>query len=160
MLLYSHTLGSFAHRRDATLSRRRRHDETWDCHLGIGESGPTGAEPACSANEGRVGRYRLIQRVEETASPTRRRSTLESRSGGLRARQRLRADPGERGIGRALPTSLGDDDDCAVGGDCREAGRPCMDADAAHTIMRGYNEEASRIAAARTRDHEESLQVR
>ena len=35
-----------------------------------------------------------------------------------------------------------------------------LDADAAHTIMRGYNAEARRIAAARTRDHEESLQVR
>ena len=35
-----------------------------------------------------------------------------------------------------------------------------LDADAARTIMRDYNEEASRIAAARTRDHEESLQVR
>jgi len=35
-----------------------------------------------------------------------------------------------------------------------------LDADAAHTIMRDYNEEASRIATARTRDHEESLQVR
>ena len=35
-----------------------------------------------------------------------------------------------------------------------------LDADAARTVMRGYNEEASRIAAARTRDHEESLQVR
>ena len=35
-----------------------------------------------------------------------------------------------------------------------------LDADAAHTIMQNYNQEASRIAAARTRDHEESLQVR
>ena len=35
-----------------------------------------------------------------------------------------------------------------------------LDADAARTIMRDYNEEANRIAALRVRDHNESLQVR
>ena len=35
-----------------------------------------------------------------------------------------------------------------------------LDADAAHTVMRNYLEEAHRLAASRTRDHEESLMVR
>ena len=34
-----------------------------------------------------------------------------------------------------------------------------LDADAAHTVMRNYLEEAHRLAASRTRDHEESLMV-
>ena len=72
---------------------------------------------------------------------------MESRSGGLRARQRLRADPGERGIGRALPTSLGDDDDCAVGGDCREAGRPCIRCLSPASTCRGVFERSLRAAA-------------
>ena len=73
--------------------------------------------------------------------------TLEPRSGGLRARQRLRADPGERGIGRALPTSLGDDGDCAVGGDCREAGRPCIRCLSPASTCRGVFGRSLRAAA-------------
>ena len=72
---------------------------------------------------------------------------MESRSGGLRARQRLRADPGERGIGRALPTSLGDDSDCAVGGDCREAGRPCIRCLSPASTCRGVFGRSLRAAA-------------
>ena len=72
---------------------------------------------------------------------------MESRSGGLRARQRLRADPGERGIGRALPTSLGDDGDCAVGGDCREAGRPCIRCLSPASTCRGVFGRSLRAAA-------------
>ena len=72
---------------------------------------------------------------------------MESRSGGLRAWQRLRADPGERGIGRALPTSLGDDDDCAVGGDCREAGRPCIRCLSPASTCRGVFGRSLRAAA-------------
>ena len=71
----------------------------------------------------------------------------ESKRGGLRARQRLRANPGERGIGRALPTSLGDDDDCAVGGDCREAGRPCIRCLSPASTCRGVFGRGLRAAA-------------
>ena len=95
-----------------------------------------------------MGRYRLIQRVEETVSH-------DAAAVNVRSRGEVASEPGNAfgltrvsgGLGRALPTSLGDDDDCAVGGDCREAGRPCIRCLSPASTCRGVFGRSLRAAA-------------
>ena len=73
----------------------------------------------------------------------------------VRSRGEVASEPGNAfgltrvsgGLGRALPTSLGDDDDCAVGGDCREAGRPCIRCLSPASTCRGVFGRSLRAAA-------------
>ena len=51
------------------------------------------------------------------------------------------------GLGELSPPLFGDDDDCAVGGDCREAGRPCIRCLSLASTCRGVFERSLRAAA-------------
>ena len=51
------------------------------------------------------------------------------------------------GLGELSPPLFGDDDDCAVGGDCREAGRPCIRCLSPASSCRGVFGRSLRAAA-------------
>ena len=128
-VLSTHTLGSFAHRRDATPSRRR--DETWDCRLGMGRIWSYGRVAGVLHERGERGPYRLIQRIEETRQATRRLNVgvdrgVASEPGDARAEVLAGPTRVSGGLGRALPTPLGKDNACAVGIGAASAGRPCI----------------------------------